>query len=200
MKLRHSPTSPFVRKVVWCAHELGLMDRIEVIPTDAWSRGTDLVAQNPLSKVPTLLLDDGEVLYDSPVICAYLDVLGGNKLIPAVGDDHWRVRRLEALADGIMDAAVLVFVELNRRPEAQRWAAWIEDQRAAIRRSVDQLEEGVAELDGNIGLGQIAVATALAYLDLRGAIGEWRAEHPRLAEWFSQISARDGFAASAPPA
>lgn len=202
MKLRHSPTSPFVRKVLVLAHEVGVADRLEIVPTDAWSEATDLVSQNPLSKVPTLVLDDGAALYDSPVICEYLDDLhAGEPRLPRDGADRWAVLRLEALADGMMESAVAVFIERVRRPEDKRWEAGVLREQATLGRALDHLERSVAELSSEPPhLGAIAVACALGYLDLRGAVADWRAGHPALAAWFEAFAARPSMRATAPPA
>jgi glutathione S-transferase len=201
VKLRHSATSPFVRKVLVLAHEVGLADRIEIVPTDAWSETTDLVAQNPLSKVPTLVLDDGQVLYDSPVICEYLDGLhAGEPRLPREGAERWAALRLQALADGMMESAVAIFVERVRRPEDKRWAANIEREQATLGRALDYLDRDVAGLSAEPPhLGVIAVACALGYLDLRGAVADWRAGRPTLAAWFEAFAARPSMRATAPP-
>lgn len=201
MKLRHSPTSPFVRKVLVLAHEVGLADRIEIVPTDAWSETTDLAAQNPLSKVPTLVLDGGAVLYDSPVICEYLDGLhAGEPRLPREGAERWAVLRLQALADGMMESAVAVFIERVRRPADTRWEATIEREQATLGRALDHLEREIAELSSEPPhLGVIAVACVLGYLDLRGAVADWRAGRPQLAAWYEVFAARPSMRATSPP-
>ena len=201
MKLRYSPTSPFVRKVLVLAHEIGVVDRLEIVPTDAWSETTDLVAQNPLSKVPTLVLDDGGVLYDSPVICEYLDSLhAGAPRLPREGAGRWAVLRLQALADGMMESAVAVFVERVRRPADRRWEANVAREQATLGRALDHLELHVPELRSEPAhLGAIAVACALGYLDLRGAVADWRAGRPTLSGWFEAFATRASMRATAPP-
>ena len=201
MKLRHSPTSPFVRKVMVLAHEVGLAGRMEIVPTDAWNAAGDLAAQNPLSQVPTLVLDDGTALYDSPVICEYLDFLhAGVPRLPRGGDIRWRVLRLQALADGVMESAVAVFVERVRRPEDLRWAENVVRLQAAINRALDSLDARIADLASEPPhLGAIAVASALGYLDLRGAVGDWRPGRTALATWFEAIAAQPSLRATAPP-
>ena len=202
MKLRHSPTSPFVRKVLVLAHEVGLAGRLEIVPTDAWSEATDLVALNPLSKVPTLIRDDGASLYDSPVICEYLDGLhAGAPRLPRQGAERWSVLCLQALADGMMESAVAIFIERVRRPEDKRWEANVAREQAALRRALDHLELRVAELRAEPPhLGAIAVGCALGYLDLRGAVSNWRADRPALAAWYGDFAARPSMRATAPPA
>ena len=136
MRLRYSPTSPYVRKVSVCAIEFGLAERIERIPTDTLDPKTDLAEHNPLVKVPALVLEDGEVLYDSPVICEYLDSLhDGAKIFPPAGPERWTALRQQALGDGILDAAILCMLETLRRPEALRWRGWIDKQTGKVTRA-----------------------------------------------------------------
>lgn len=196
MQLIYSPTSPFVRKVLICAHELGLNTRLTRLPADPWKQPPELLALNPLSKVPALLTDDGQALYDSPVICEYLDSLAGGVLYPA-GAARWTALRLQALADGMLDAAVLRRME-SQRPAAQQSADWLELQRQAVARGVDAFEAEAAWLDGPLDIGQIAAACALGYLDFRFAHEDWRAAHPRLATWHAGFSQRPAYALTTP--
>jgi len=190
MKLFYSPTSPYVRKVNVCAIELGADEKIEWIITNPWETDEKLLANNPLSKVPTLLTDDGMVLYDSPVICEYLDtMIGDNKLIPAEGDDRWNALRLQALGDGILDAAVLRFLE-RKRPAAQQSNDWDGIQRNTIQRTLDYLQNEANNWGDEVTIGQIAVACALGYLDFRFAEEDWRHQHSVLADWFAQFMER----------
>ena len=124
MKLRYSATSPYVRKVMMVIHERGLSDRVELEKTDAWSPETDLPSNNPLGKVPALVLGDGPALFDSPVIVEYLDTLAGPdaSLFPATGPDRWTALRFQALADGICDAAILVLRRHSLRTAVNRFA------------------------------------------------------------------------------
>ena len=194
MKLRYSPTSPYVRKVMVVALETGLAERIERIPTMvAPTKPIDEVArENPLVKVPALTTDDGLVLYDSPVICEYLDTLhAGPKLFPAAGQARWLALRQQALGDGILDAAILGRYEILR-PKEYQWPDWIDAQLRKVRGALGALEIEVeaGELGGPIGIGQITVACALGYLDFRYASEEWRGKHRRLAAWFDEFSKR----------
>jgi glutathione S-transferase len=199
MKLRYSTTSPFARKCVVVSMETGLDQRVEVVPTLPWAADTDLVKDNPLSKVPTLITDGGEALYDSAVICEYLDSLhDGHKLVPPSGGARWAQKRLEALADGLMEAAVAKRIETAMRPEDKRWTGWIERQEAAIRRSLDALDQECAGWGDDFMLGQITAACALGYLDLRFPADDWRPGRPRLAAWFTKVSARPSMIASLP--
>ncbi|MCG6968064.1 MAG: glutathione S-transferase [Chromatiaceae bacterium] len=201
MLLRHSHTSPFVRKVTVMLHETGLMDHVAIETVDAWAEPAGLTADNPLSMVPTLVLEDGTSLYDSTVICDYLDQQhDGTRMVPAGGDRRWRVLREQALADGMLDCAVLIFVERVRRPQERRWDEWIELKQRAITRSLDMLEQDAAGLAGRVDLGTLSVAVALGYLDLRGAVGPWRDTRPALAAWFAEFAARPSMLATAPPA
>ena len=201
MLLRHSHTSPFVRKVMLLAHETGLAARIETQTVDGWTEPEHLTGDNPLSMVPTLVLDDGSALYDSTVICDYLDRLhDGPRMIPEDGEARWRVLREQALADGMIDCAILVMMEEIKRPADRRWDWWLELKRRAIRRSLDRLEADVDGLAGRVDLGTISIAVGLSYLDLRGAVGEWRDGHAGLSAWHAQFAARPSMQATAPPA
>jgi len=201
MLLRHSHTSPFVRKVTVLLHETGLIGRVTLETVDGWAEPVALTGDNPLSMVPTLVLDDGSSLYDSVVICDYLDRLhAGERLIPQHGDARWRVLREQALADGMLECAILIFVELTRRPEEKRWDWWLALKRRAISRSLDMLEQQAERLGGRVDIGSISIGVALGYLDLRGAVGDWRDGRPLLASWFAGFAARPSMAATVPPA
>lgn len=183
MKLRYSPTSPYSRKVRVLAIETGLMHRIEPVVTNPWAEDHDLLADNPLGKVPTLITDDGETLYDSPVICEYLDNLHqGTRLIPPAGPARWHALRQEALCDGILDAAVLRRLE-SQRPADQQSSSWADQQLAAIYRALDALEHDMREWSGVLTIGTISAACALGYLDFRRSAEDWRERHPALATW-----------------
>jgi glutathione S-transferase len=196
MKLLYSPFSPFARKVRIVAHEAGLQDRIEVVPTSTEDSAGGLAARNPLNKIPVLETEFGP-LYDSPVICEYLDTLhDGAKLVPAAGADRWRALRWEALADGLMDAALLIRYEITLRPAEKQHEPWIERQKAKIRASLDRMEADAAELDGPLTIGTIGAASALGYLDLRFADWGWRETHPRLAAWHAAFAERPSYIAT----
>jgi glutathione S-transferase len=191
MKLYTSPTTPFGRKVMALILETGLAPQIEVIrvsgtPLDSGSMPLD---RNPLGKIPALVLDDGAALYDSRVICRYLDDLAGSGLYPA--DRLWHVLTLEATADGILEAALLMVYESRLRPEALQFAPWVEGQWAKIARALDSLEnDWTAAVAGPLDMGQIALGCALGYLDFRHAARDWRAGHPKLAEWEAEFVLR----------
>ena len=184
--LRSNPASPFVRKVRIVAARLNLDDRIELSDADTSDPADPLRTQNPLGKIPALILENGEVLYDSAVIVEYLDWLaGGGKIIPTDARTRFRSLTQEALADGIAEAAVLVRYEaLWREPEA-RSEKWIAYQGEKIARALGAFE--AAPPEGLADVGTIALACALGYLDLRFE-GAWRKEHPRLVAWLDVFS------------
>lgn len=192
VKLYFSPTSPFVRKCLVSAHELGLAARIELLPSAAHpvQRDASIVARNPLGQVPTLITDDGLALYDSRVICEYLDDLGGRRLFPATGALRWRALTLQSLADGMTDAALLVRYEQAARPEALRWPDWQRGQLDKIATSLAAVEADAEALQGRVDIGTVALGCALWYLELRFADLGWRARHPRLAAWEAEFSQR----------
>lgn len=200
MKLSLSPTSPFVRKVLVAAHEAGLADRIESVDMSSAEATTGLDAVNPLGKVPAMILDDGSTLMDSPLLCEYLDSLhDGRKLFPAAGPARWTSLRLQAIGDGVMDAAVARVGE-SRRPEGERSPGAVVKQTGKIARSLDLLEEEAASLEGEPTIGPITVACALGYLDFRAPDEGWRNGRPKLAAWYERFAARPSMAATAPPA
>lgn len=201
MKLVASLTSPYARKIRVALAEKGLPFELEVdIP---WLADTRVPSYNPLGKVPALVADDGELWFDSPVIAEYLDTLAGPLLLPADRLAALPVRQVEALADGITDAAVAAFLEGMRPAERQDPAA-IERQLGKIERGLAALEERVAQRKGCAGealnLADIAIGCTLGYLDFRFAHLGWRAAHPQLAAWADGLLARPSFAATAPPA
>jgi len=190
LTLRYSLASPYARKIRIAADILGLTDRLEIAGVDLADPADSIRVQNPLGKIPALVLEDGSSLYDSRVIAEYLDHLaGGNKLFPADPARRFAALRLQALGDGICDAALLVRYELASRPEAARYEAFIELQQGKIDRALKALE--AAPPQGAVDIGHIALAAALGYLDLRFE-GAWRAGHPRLVAWL------DAFAKNTP--
>nr|WP_319486009.1 glutathione S-transferase family protein [uncultured Cohaesibacter sp.] len=186
MILRSSSTSPFVRKVIIAAKLLGLFDQITlqeaklIDPTDSLSQ------QNPLGKIPALILEGGEAVFDSSVIVDTLDLMaGGGKLIPADPVRRRQVLTLQALCDGLLDASVLLVAEQRFRLEAQRSAKWVAHQTAKVDRAFGALEAMVPQLQGGPDVGQIALACALSYRDLRFPDQDWRAIYPQLALWLA---------------
>ncbi|MFT7390959.1 MAG: glutathione S-transferase [Paracoccaceae bacterium] len=199
MQLFHSPASPYVRKVMVIAHLTG--QTIDTVPASLSpvSRNMDVVAQNPLGKVPTAMTDDGP-LYDSRVICQYLDAQhSGAPLYPASGPKRWTALRREALADGMLDAALLARYEGFLRPEDKRWPEWQQGQMDKVASSLDALEVEAGGFEG-IDAGMIAVGCALGYLDFRFAAMDWRAGRPVLAAWFEVFAQTPAMQETAPPA
>ena len=187
MILRSSAASPFGRKIKIAAAILGLTDRIEVVMADTSDPTESLRQQNPLGKIPALILEDGQVLFDSRVILEYLDALaGGGKIIPN-GPMRFRALTRQALADGVMDAAILQIYEQRMREPDARSPKWVEHQAGKVARALD-VAEANPPADGARGIGAIALACALGYLDLRFA-GVWRDTHPRLVAWLDAFSA-----------
>lgn len=202
MKLYHAPASPFVRKVMVLLHEAGATDRVTLIPVAGTplDPGTLPVDRNPLGKIPALERPDGPTLYDSRVITRYLDDLLTARLYPAA-PRLWDTLVIEATADGIAEAAVLMRYEMHVRPEAARSPDWCEAQWLKIARALAALEERwMSHLSGPVDMGQIAVACALGYLDFRHAERDWRALHPGLAAWHTAFAARPALLATAPGA
>ena len=199
MTLYHSPLSPYVRKVVVVAHETGLLDEIELVN----GSGTPLepneetVAQNPLGKIPALVTEDGLTLFDSRVICRYLDKLAGAGLYPT-GSAEFPMLAREALAEGIIDAALLVSYESRLRPENLRFAPWVEGQKDKVRRGIEAFERHIDALAGHLTMDKIALGCALGYVDFRLSDLNWREEHPALAAWYREFSMRQSMKDTAP--
>lgn len=200
MKLLFSPLSPFARKVRIVAAENGLADRIELVTAAAHpvERSGALGAVNPLAKIPTLVLEDGTALYDSRVIAEYLDVLGGKGLLPASGPARWKALTLQAMADGIADAALLARYETAVREEGQRHAGWLAGQMAKVTAGLDEAARQAPGLGTTPDLGTVALGCALGYLDLRFPDLGWRQGRETLAAWFEALSARPSFRDTAP--
>ena len=200
MQLYTSPTTPFGRKVVVMLHESGLLDRValtEVAGTPLAS-GTLPVNRNPLGKIPVLVTDDGQAIFDSRVICRYLDDLSGAGLYPK-GADLWPVLTLEALADGVLEAALLMVYETRLRPEPVQFAPWVDAQWAKIARALDAVETGsMPLLNAPLHMGQIALACALGYLDFRHSARGWQDGRPQLTAWAAGFSLRPSMLATAP--
>ena len=200
MRLWHNPASPFARKVRIVAREAGLLPRIEEIAVmvSPVNPNADLAARNPLVKIPALQTDDGKVLYDSSVICEYLDSLhSGERVIPPDAT-RWDALRLQSLCDGILDAAVLCRYETAVRPEKYRWNDWVKGQFTKIRNGLDALAQESQGWGGRCGIGQIGAACVLGYLDFRFADERWREPRPRLAQWYESVRQRPSFVATLP--
>ncbi|CAI8886663.1 glutathione S-transferase [Pseudomonas chlororaphis] len=204
MTLFHNPASPYVRKVMVLLHETGQLDRVALHASQLTPVNPDaaLNQDNPLGKIPALRLADGNVLYDSRVILDYLDQQHvGNPLIPREGSARWRRLTLAALADGVMDASVLIRYELALRAPEKHWELWLDGQRDKIRRALAVLEaDAIAELASHFDVAAISVACALGYLDFRHPDLQWRDAQPRLAAWYAEVSQRPSMLATQPPA
>ncbi len=198
MKLYNVPTSPYGRKVMVTALETGLDKRLEILRTRPSESGHDLRDQNPLGKIPTLITDDGMVLFDSPVICEYLDGLhDGHKLVPAAGPERWRALRQQAEADGILDAALACRAETARREEL-RSKGWIAHQTGAMHRALAHLDADVDALSGPPTIGHVTIGCMLGYLDFRFADEDWRHLAPNLSDWFAGFAQRPSMLATIP--
>jgi glutathione S-transferase len=201
MKLHWSPRSPFVRKVMVFAHETGLAARIETVKTlvSSTAANRELMRVNPLGKIPTLVTDDGKVLFDSYVICDYLDGLhSGVRLIPQAPDQRWQALRWHALGDNLLDNLVPWRSELMR-PKPQQSPETLTAYDAKTRTSLDFLEgEAAALATTAMGIGHVAVGVALGYIDFRFDGLGWRDERPKLADWHASFAQRPSFRATLP--
>lgn len=199
MQLRHSPASPFVRKVMVFAHETGLVDRLELIPTDVW--GDDLAEfhrANPLGKIPAMATEDGTFV-GSALCCEYLDTLhSGRRLIPSEPRSRWPVLQLHVIADGILEAAVARVVEVVRKPKEFRYQPNVDRQTGKITRALDSIEAQVRSVAETSDLGTITLGCALGYLDFRLPELDWRRGRPATAEWFGPFAARRSMVATQP--
>ncbi len=203
MRLFYSATSPYVRKLMVLAHEAGLIDQLERIPVSVSpvAPNEQVAAANPLIKVPTLALDDGTALFDSPVIAEYLDTLHGKSaFFPVAGPARWAALRRQATADGVLDAAILVRYELTLRTEDKRSAEWIDAQMRKVRQSLAALEADAPHFSAEPTIGEISIGCMLGYLDFRFAHEEWRKHHPALAAFDAAFAARPSMVATRPPA
>lgn len=197
MKLYFSATSPFVRKVMVAAHERGVAHRIELTGPQAAAPGS-LRSDNPLEKVPTLVLDDGRRLFDSFVIVEWLNSCGsGPNLIPADARERSDVLRRHALADGIMEAAVSSVME-RRRPEERQWDGFLAHQRGKIERAIASLDREADAFAGTVDLSTIAAGAALGYVGFRLADLDWKTGHGALVRWFAEFSQRPSMISTEP--
>ncbi|MGC9369154.1 MAG: glutathione S-transferase [Paracoccaceae bacterium] len=201
MRLFHNPASPFVRKVMVTLIETDQQDDVTIVPAVGSPTASEQmpVAQNPLGKIPTLLRDSGPAIYDSRVICRFFDDRAGGRLYPK--GHLWETLTLEATADGIMDAAVLMVYETRCRPEEKRSDEWVESQWEKITRALDALESRwMSHLSGPLDMGQIAVGCALEYLDFRHSERDWRKGREALAAWQAGFAGRPAMQATQPEA
>ena len=198
MKLHWSPRSPFVRKVMVCAHELGLAQRIEKIRSVvAMARpNPEVMKVNPLGKLPTMVLPDGSALYDSAVICEYLDELGGRKLFPQAGPARWQALRRHALGDGLLDVLIL-WRNQRDEPVERQVREWLSGFDLKVRNALQVMENEDLKAEP-FGIGQIAIACALGYIDFRFPDMDWKKKHPALGAWFEEISRRPSMQQTSP--
>jgi glutathione S-transferase len=188
MKLLSSPASPFGRKVKMTIAIKNLTDKVEAIQVDATKGDTSLNAANPLGRIPALVLENGDTIHDSHVICEYLDTVGtGPVLVPRAGPERWRTLTLGSLGDGLIEQALLQVYEGRFRPENMRVEAWIVRLQTKIDRSLDYLEATPPDWKDHPDYGHLTVAAALGYMDFRHA-GRWRTGHPKLVAWLDRYS------------
>ena len=201
MTLHWSPRSPYVRKVMIALHEMGLQDRVKIVRTVAGGTTPhwELMKVNPVGKIPTLELEDGTAIYDSPVIIEYLDTLhSGPKLYPAAWPERLTALRRHALGQGMLDNALPLLGE-GFRPADKQSEPHKELWRAKLRACVDALEgEADAMASSGFTVGHLAIGVALGYLDFRFDALQWRNGHPKLAAWFATFNARPAVAANMP--
>lgn len=201
MQLIYAAASPFARKVRVLACETGLLPRLDLIETAVLpvTLNERVNALNPLGKIPVLLTDDNEALYDSRVICEYLDSQHDqDPLCPTDPASRWRTLRLAALADGVMEAAILTRYEHAARPAERQWDDWIDGQLGKVRRTLSSLEDSADLLNGPLDIAQIGIACALGYLDFRFAVLNWRQEHPALSAFEERFAARESMRSTTP--
>jgi glutathione S-transferase len=200
MLLRATPMSPFGRKVRMAISRLGLWDRIEMVKADPMDANDVLRRDNPLGKIPTLITDDGKAVYDSRVILEYLDHLaGGGRLIPTTWPARVETLTLQAMADGVMDACILIVYEARHRPEALHHQPWLDYQRGKVVRGLTAFAKQPVD-PAKFDVGTITAACMLGYLDLRKQV-DWRPEFPALVQWLNQFRAKHPeFDATAPTA
>ncbi len=202
MKLFYSATSPYVRKVMIIAHHLGVTDKIEKLDAAASpvTRDRNIVSFNPLTKVPAAMTDDGLMLFDSRVICEYLDSQGNGGLFPSAGRARWIALMQQALGDGLLDAALLVRYERAVRPPEFHWQAWDAGQFSKIIDCLNEIEKQAPTLEvKRFTIGEITIACALGYLDFRFPEIEWRSKYPLTKKWFEDFAKMPAMVVTEPP-
>ena len=201
MKLFFAPASPFARKVRVLIKELGLEDTVTLHDAGAVtpvSNNTELNLLNPLGMLPALELDNGESLYDSPVICEYLNQIADGPFFPADSNQRFRTLGLQALGDGMLDLSVAMRYETAMRPENLQWQTWLDYQREKVQRGLDTLEARCEQFEATPLIGEITAACVLGYLDFRFAENDWRHDRAALTGWFGEIMLRDSLANTIP--
>lgn len=201
LQLLYAPTSPFVRKVMVCAHLTGLVDQIGLLPSAAHPVRRDgrIALHNPLAQVPTLILADGQALYDSRVICEYIASLGVNhRLFPAGGPGRWQALTQQSLGDGLLDAALLARYEITARPADFQWPGWRDAQLDKVGASLDAIEAQAPFAEQDPTIGEISIGCGLGYLDFRFPELDWRTGHPQAARWFAAFQTLPAMQATTP--
>lgn len=198
MKLFYSSRSPFVRKVLITAHEVGLADKIELVASNAHSveRDRTIIAHNPLGQVPTMILDDGTMLADSGVICVYLNTIGSGAMFPAEGKVRWQALVDQAMGDGLMTASLIARYEVAMRPETMFWQAWLDAHLDKIGTTLDAFEREVDSYGDRFDIGVASLVSALSYLDLRFENLAWRNRYPALTSWYASLQTRPSIRAT----
>ena len=197
MKLFHSPLSPYVRKVMITAHEMGLVDQIELVAGTGtpMEPSADVVAANPVGRIPALVTDDAGTLMDSRVICRYLNHLGGGALYDG---DEFRIIAREALAEGAIDSCLLAAYEGRMRPENMQFQPWVDGQLAKARRALQAFNDRIEEMSGDLSIDKIALGCALGYADFRHGTLGWRDSCPKLDAWYEEFASRPSMQATKP--
>lgn len=193
LKLFYSDRSPYVRKVMVTLHEVNLFENVEIVSVRTNPLGVveDLVDVSPLGKIPTLVLPDGTTIFDSRVICSYLNSIGKSDLYLAKENLKWSIKTAEANFDGILDAALLMVYEHRYRQDIYQNAEWLENLWKKIERTLDFYNNSSSKiLSGSLNMGQISLGCALGYLDYRHNNRNWRAKNQNLRDWFAEFSER----------
>ena len=197
MKLHYAPQSPFARKVRAAAIELGLSGSIDLEYTEVVPGSPNRAygqSHNPLRKIPALVIDDSTTIYDSTVICEYLDDLaGGGIIIPQDTSRRWRVLTNHALAQGLCDFVILIRYEIWLRPEALRWSSWTDEHWDKINSGLAWFDQNNAELDGSVNVAHLALGSLLGYIDFRWPENGWRDRFPSVSVWFAELERRPSF-------
>ena len=201
MQIYFSPFSPYVRKCLVTAHELGLNDRVRLLPSNAnpVTRDREIIAKNPLGKVPTFITDDGLVLYDSRVICEYIDSLGSAGIFPPAGPARWKALTRQSMGDGLLDAALLARYELTARPTEMQWPVWRQALLTKVTACLGTIEAIAPELaTAGPTIGEVAIGCGLGYLDFRFPELDWRASHPAATRWYAGFAQLPAMQATLP--
>jgi glutathione S-transferase len=198
MKILFSPFSPYVRKCLVAAHELGLNDQVKLLPSNAHpvQRDAKIIVDNPLGKVPTFYTEDGQVLFDSRVICEYLNHRAKGQLFPQAETEKWQSLTLHALGDGMLDACLLARYEDVARPEALKWPEWRAAQLDKVETSLTWLGKHIDLMTHRVDMGSLTIGCALWYMDLRFPDSGWRERHPFVSDWYAEFSKRPSMQAS----